>query len=494
MQSLLCSNNNINQKVNTWSFATKFYVKKAMIDISHKGKPSYGYQMTELGSWTRSELINLGPTFIKLGQIASSRQDIFCREFVEELTLLQDSCPPIENENIIQLIESELQTDIRTAFATFNEKPYKAASIGQVHNAKLHSGVDVVVKIQRPKMEEIILNDISTIRDIFTLLSFLGIVKDYNNDLLQESEKYLMQEIDYINEANNAINFRKNFHGNSSIIVPRINKKYSTKRLLIMERVDGRKITELKKDKSRKLAVTLIIECFLEQLIVHGFIHGDPHPGNMAYVKEQLVLYDFGLVIDVSKLVQESFDDILLSLIQKDSKKLTNILIKSRLIYPTSSKPNIELFFDTLFQMFKIPDSEEDELFAMDSIEILNDLGYDDSNRPFALSNDLIYLGKSLSLLDGICRQLDPDYKPLKYIQPYIENKLSTSNLNFDTAISNMIEMPTKINNINSSILSIEKTTYSMKAKTKKMKNDMKQTQALMMVFFMYYIYTHTPH
>ena len=208
----------------------------------------------------------------------------------------------------------------------------------------------------------------------------------------------------------------------------------------------------------------------------------------------QLVLYDFGLVIDVSKLIQDSFDDILLSLIQKDSKKLTNILIKSRLIYPTSSKPNIELFFDTLFQMFKVPDSEEDEIFTMDSVEILNDLGYNDSNRPFALSNDLIYLGKSLSLLDGICKQLDPDYKPLKYIQPYIENRISTSDFNFGTTVSNMIEMPAKINNINTSILSIEKTTYSMKAKSNKMKSDMKQTQALMMVFFMYYVYTQTPH
>ena len=107
----MCLQNKFNQQVKTWSFATKFGIKKTWIDHSHKGKPSYGHQMTDLGIWTKKELINLGPTFIKLGQIASSRQDLFCREFVDELTMLQDNCPPITNDNIVNLIESELHQE-----------------------------------------------------------------------------------------------------------------------------------------------------------------------------------------------------------------------------------------------------------------------------------------------------------------------------------------------------------------------------------------------
>jgi predicted unusual protein kinase regulating ubiquinone biosynthesis (AarF/ABC1/UbiB family) len=124
-----------------------------------------------------------------------------------------------------------------------------------------------------------------------------------------------------------------------------------------------------------------------------------------------------------------------------------------------------------------------------ESIEVLNDMGFSDSNRPFTISNDLIYIGKSLSLLDGICRQLDPDYKPLAYIQPYVEDRLSESSINLEGTLTNIIEIPSKIKNMNSSIISIEKTAYSMKAKTKTIKRDVQQTQLIMFAFIMYFLY-----
>lgn len=484
----LCLGNNV-QKLKTWDFASKFAFKKTRIELFHKNTPSYDSKMKELGAWTRNELIELGPTFIKLGQIASSRQDIFSESFTMELESLQDECPPIQNQNIIEVIESELQCNIADVFQSFDKSPYKAASIGQVHNATLLNGIDVVVKIQRPNIEDIILEDVKTIREIFAVFTFLRVLSDFDDNLLQESEKYLMQEVDYVNEARNAKIFRSQFY-DTEYIVPRVCDKFSTKRLLVMERVNGRKITDLQKDDSKKMAVQLIIECFIQQLVEYGYIHGDPHPGNLAYNKGNLILYDFGLVIDVSTLVQESFDELILSLIQKDSKKLTDILIDSKLIIPTSSKPNIVFFFDSLFDMFGSVPANDEDFDLKESMEVLNDLGFSDSNRPFTISNDLIYLGKSLSLLDGICRQLDPDYKPLKYIQPYVENKLSDSNINLDGVLTNIIELPAKVKNINSSILSIEKTTYSMKARTKTIKRDMQQMQTIMLAFFIYFLYS----
>lgn len=487
----LCVGNNI-QKLRTWDFASKFAFKKTKIELFHKNKPSYNSKMKELGAWTKKELIDLGPTFIKLGQVASSRQDIFSESFTNELETLQDECPPIQDQNIIQMVESELNSNLYDVFESFDTQPYKAASIGQVHNAKLKNGKAVVIKIQRPSISTIILNDLKTVREIFAVFTFLRLLSDFDENLLQESEKYLMQEVDYINEARNAKIFRSQFY-DTNYIVPRICTKYSTKRLLVMERVKGKKITELQKDKSKKMAVKLIIECFIEQFVEFGYIHGDPHPGNLAYNKGSLILYDFGLVIDVSTLVRDSFDDIILSLIQKDSKKLTDILIDSKLIFPTSSKPNIVFFFDSLFEMFgSVPVNDSDTDFDFgESMEVLNDLGFSDSNRPFTISNDLIYLGKSLSLLDGICRQLDPEYKPLSYIQPYVEDRLSGSSINLEGTFTNIIEIPSKIKNMNSSIISIEKTTYSMKAKTKTIKRDVQQTQMIMFAFIMYFLYMH---
>ena len=124
----LCLGNNV-QKLKTWDFASKFAFKKTRIELFHKNTPSYDSKMKELGAWTRNELIELGPTFIKLGQIASSRQDIFSESFTMELESLQDECPPIQNQNIIEVIESELQCNIADVFQSFDKSPYKAASI-----------------------------------------------------------------------------------------------------------------------------------------------------------------------------------------------------------------------------------------------------------------------------------------------------------------------------------------------------------------------------
>ena len=475
------------QKLKTWDFASKFVLKKTKIDVMYsrpKFKERYDQEYTELGKWTKEQLIDLGPTFIKLGQIASSRQDIFNDFFVQELVYLQDDCPEIENHDIVGLVEKEIGAPIDSVFRSFDTDPYKAASIGQVHNAVMKNGLDVVVKVQRPGIEEVILRDLSNIREIFQIFELFQITKSYDNSLLNDSEKYLMEEIDYIKEANNARAFRKNFYG-TKCVVPRVCDKYSTKKVLVMERVNGTKITEVD-DAEKKKAVKFIIKAFLKQLVDDGLIHGDPHPGNMAF-DGRLILYDFGLVIDVSSLVKNSFDDIILCLIQRDSKKLTELLIGSKLIIPSSNKANIVFFFDSIFQMINAPTGYDEQMFD-ESVETLNELGFSDTNRPFTISNDLIYIGKSLTLLDGICRKLDPDYKPLKFIKPYIEKKID-SPVSLDGILTNIVELPSKIKNMNTSIIEIEKTTYSTRNRTKMIKRDLRQTQYLVATLCAYIIF-----
>lgn len=475
------------QKLKTWSFASKFIFRKTKIDVLYSrpnGKQKYNEEYASFGKWTREQLVELGPTFIKLGQIASSRQDILNEFFVQELVYLQDDCPEIQNCDIAGLIEDELGVPMNAVFREFDEAPYKAASIGQVHNAVLRNGVDVVVKVQRPEIEDVIKRDLTNIRQIFRVLELFQITKSYDNSLLDESEKYLMEEIDYVKEADNAKTFRKNFY-DTKCVIPRVCDKYTTKKVLVMERVNGTKITEVA-DKHRKKAVKIIIKTFLKQLVDDGIIHGDPHPGNLAF-DGNLILYDFGLVIDVSELVKNSFDDIILCLIQRDSKKLTELLIDSKLIVPSSNKANIVFFFDSVFQMINAPMGDDEQLFE-ESVESLNELGFSDTNRPFTISNDLIYIGKSLTLLDGICRKLDPEYKPLKFIKPYLEKKID-SPISLDGILTNIVELPSKIKNMNTSILEIEKTTYSTRNRTKLIKQDLRQTQWLVAALCAYVVF-----
>lgn len=482
--SFLKNKNSTAKKIKTWKFATGFIFRKSKSDFVKKFfNEKYSQEMTDLGVWTRDNLIELGPTFIKFGQIASTRSDIFDENFVNEVCYLQDECPPIDDFEINEVISSEFYNN---TFDYFDTKPFKAASIGQVHFAKI-KGKDVVVKIQRPKIREIIQDDLTTIKEIIEFFTLTKIVNDYDSDIFDQSEKYLMQEVDYINESNNSETIRRNFKNNDNIIIPKVSRKYSSEHVLIMERVDSTKITSIKKSSDKKKAVKLLIDCFIKQILNDGYLHADPHPGNIGFVNDSIVMYDFGLTIDITNLIKDSFNDILLSLIERDAVLLTDILIQSKLIIPKSDKTNIVFFFQSIFELFPPIDNIENmELNVNETMETLQDLGYSDRNRPFLVSNDLIYLGKSLSLVDGICRKLDPEYKPLEYIKPYVVEKITDTNINFDGRITSIIEIPSKVKNMNKSIISIEKTSYTMMAKTKSINKKMKQTQGIIYILLLY--------
>ena len=493
MNTMAAKTSNFQQTVKTWGVASKAIAKKTWIDAFHLNKPTYEREMISFGAWTRQNLIELGPTYIKLGQIASARTDIFSEEFTRELSKLQDECPPIQDTDIVKIVEKELNvTSLDEVFLSFDKEPYKAASIGQVHCGVLKNGNKVVVKVQRPRIKEIVLDDLKTVRSISNLLSLFRISQEGDSDLFEQCEEYLMQEVDYEREANNAKLMRKNLFEDEQVIIPRVCTKLSTKSIMVMERVDGVKITEIKREKNKQQAIDTLVRCFVSQFLDYGVIHGDPHPGNVAYRKGDIILYDFGLVIDVSSVVRDSFDDVITSIIQKDAKRLTDILTKAKLIIPNSSKANITYFFDAVFNMAaKQMDGDFD---FEESVELLEDLGYSDSTRPFTISNDLIYLAKSYTLVEGICKTLDPDYMPIETLRPYVESKITSSdissNINFEGAMTDILEIPAKVRNINASILTIEKSTYSMTAKTKNLKEDVRNLQ-IIVGMFMFYILQH---
>ena len=476
---------NQSRKLKTYDFATKFITKKSYIDVFHSKDPEeYKTQMGILGRWTKDYLVDLGPTFVKIGQLASTRSDLFCESFAVELSVLQDGCPEIEGFEVKKFVENELRIDLETEFQEFDEIPFKAASIGQCHLATLKNGKRVVVKVQRPEIQTQIQEDLDTIRSVLDSLSNIRLINDYDQALFKESERYLLDEVNYIKEAENAAIIRKNLIQDPSVIVPRVSKRLSTSRILTMEYVEGRKINELKRKTSRKKAIQLLNDCFLKQFLQDGKIHGDPHPGNLAYNKGKLILYDFGILIDISKIMQNSFDKVMLSVFQQDPKMLTEILLDSDLIIPTGTKSEIVFFFDAIFSSLSSNDMTSGEahfdINFKKSIRILREHGFDDSNRPFTFKNDVIYLGKCISLLDGLFRELDPEYDPMALVKPYVDDKVQNTDIEFDW--KNIVQIPSKVQNINSSMLSVEKTAFTMKAKTKSLSTELKTTQALVIM------------
>ena len=473
------------RKFKTYDFASKFITKKSLIDVFHsKDADKYKAEMRNLGKWTREYLIDLGPTFVKIGQLASTRTDLFCDSFAEELGVLQDSCPEIEDFDVKAFVESELHIGMEDEFMHFELEPFKAASIGQCHLATLRNGRRVVVKVQRPEIQSQIQDDLNTIRGVLDSLSGVKLINDYDKVLFTESERYLLDEVNYIKEAENAETIRNNLRQEPTVVVPRVSKRLSTSKILTMEYIEGRKINELKKSKSKKKAIKLLNDCFLKQFLHDGKIHGDPHPGNLAYNKGKLILYDFGILIDISKIMQDSFDKVMLSVFQQDPASLTEVLLDANLIIPTGNKSEIIFFFDAVFASLSSTDLMTGEAhFGIDfkkSIRILQEHGFDDSNRPFTFKNDVIYLGKCISLLDGLFRELDPEYDPIALVKPYVDDKVQNTDVHFDW--KNIVQIPSKVQNINTSMLSVEKSTFTMKAKTKSLTTELKTTQALVIM------------
>jgi len=323
-----------NQKVKTWKFAAKYLWKERFTE-----------DKAELGRWTKSELLDLGPTFVKLGQIASTRGDLYPPEFTKELESLQDNVPPFD----FKLVKDVVNRDI---FKDFEEIPFKSASIGQVHKATLKNGKKVVVKLKRPGILETMISDTNNVKKILDFIQSIGIdTGSSSNFVLNDSIEYLLGEADYRQEVENAIKFRRSLKGIDWIKVPYVYKKYCTDDMIVMEYVEADKITEIRNKKiNRKKVCEALVNSYVIQTMDSGLFHGDPHPGNLAISKDgKLVFYDFGLLIELDDELKQGFSDLFGCIIKRDTKGIVQILITLGVIVPTSSDvSDIEVFFETL--------------------------------------------------------------------------------------------------------------------------------------------------
>jgi len=468
-------NKSVIRKLKIWDFSSKLVIKKRIIETLYvNDKSRYSTEMQSFGSWTREYLVELGPTFIKLGQIASSRGDIFSKEFLEELVSLQDNVEPIPEDTLKQLVDTNL-------FEKFEKVPYKAASLGQVHRAVLTSGVNVAVKLQRPGIKSIILDDFDTIETIIDVLEGLGISTGAASKIVfREAKQNLVNELDYRLEAKNALKFRTFMEKyDPMVIVPRVFIEKSTETVLIMEWVRGIKVTDtisLKKAGiDLKQICKLLVESYIFQTMDFGFFHADPHPGNIAVSYDgRLIFYDFGLVIDLSPEIKNNAKQIILFILQKDSRALVDLFIEIGIIIPTTkNRTEISLFFDFILNYLEKITKNDSSIKETVLAKLAEE-------KPFVIPYSFVFLAKSFTLIDGICLTLDPDFKFIEYLQPYIEENVD---VDFQQIAMSTFQIPSRINDILTSVNKFEEQRIEIKYNLENIKQD---NSRLFIMFFIY--------
>ena len=292
----------------------------------------------------RMAVEELGPTFVKLAQVLSTRPDLIPSEFVDELAKLQDQVPSFPFLQVKEIVEAELNAPLEAKFPQFEEKPLAAASIGQVHRARLPSGEEVVVKVQRPRIRKTIEADLEILYHLATLIERhieeWGIQRPTR--IVEEFARTMEKEIDYAIEAAHAERFARQFMGNPALRVPRIYREFSTARVLTMEYIQGIKVSEIstlqKEGLDRKVIAASGADLILKQIFQFGFFHADPHPGNIFILPDNVICYlDFGMMGSVDRQGREDFADIVFGYLRRDESRIVQALLK---IVEWEAEPN----------------------------------------------------------------------------------------------------------------------------------------------------------
>ncbi len=388
------------------------------------------FQRQKRARWLVLKLIQLGPTFIKIGQALSTRPDLIPLEYVEEFSQLQDRVPPFSSEDAIALIEMELGESIYKIYEQFEATPIAAASLGQVHRAKLTTGEEVVIKVQRKGLEKLFKLDFKVLERLVKLANiFFPGFKKYQLDLVyQEFFELLFTEIDYINEGENADRFRFNFQKKQNVIVPKVYWEYTTRRILTLEYLPGIKINDretlTKQGVSIKSVIELGICTYLKQLLEDGFFQTDPHPGNMAVRNDgAIIFYDFGTMAEVKGLAKEQMVQTFFAVLRKDTDQVLDMLIYMGLIERMTDMTAVKRLISFLLERFR------DKPIDVNAFqEISTEIYVMFEQQPFRLPPQMTFIVKALTTLDGIARNLDPDYNLLAASQPFITSIAKSGN------------------------------------------------------------------
>lgn len=414
------------------------------------------------------DLKEMGPTYIKLGQLLSTRPDLLPDEYLSALANLQDNVSPVPYEEVKKIIEEELGTKVSKAFKVFDEKPLASASIGQVHRAELHSGRSIAVKVQRPGIAQKFMDDLDTLDELTALaVNHLESAKTYAIDeVFAELRRILLNELDYKKEAQNLKTLKKNLQQFEHLIIPAPIDDYSSTRILSMEFVDGKKITSLsplrKMENDYSELVEELVEAYLQQIINDGFAHADPHPGNIKFTEDnKIALIDLGMVARFTPQLQENLIELLLAISQSNGEKTAHSLLKMSELTEDSQKKQ---FSKTVSDV--IMESENSRAKDLQTGRILIQLNRLALSTHIKLPVEINILGKILLNLDQIVAMLDPEFDLRAAIQRNVHEimrKKMISELKPENFFSTLIEskhflekMPERMNQITENLANNE--------------------------------------
>ena len=373
----------------------------------------------------RKTLEKLGPTFVKLGQILSLRPDLVRKEYVKELGKLQDEVPPFSYKEVEEIIKKELHKPINKLFSSFSKKPIASASISQVHKARLRNGMTVAVKVQRPDSKEIMDTDIEIMFYIAKLLEkHSEKIRRYKPvKIVQEFKKWTDKELDFRIEAKNAKRFYKNFKGNNKVKIPKVFDRYSSKRVLTLEFIDGIELHNIGKVKGKrgydiKEIIKNGFDLILTQVFIDGFFHADPHPGNILVLKgNKIGLVDFGIVGYFDENLKRKSIELFYGLVEEDMDAIVDTFLDMGLI--KEGETNIESFKNDVRKVIEpLQKSSLKDVKISYVLEEVLDIAL---RHRVKMPVDFVLFGKALVEIEGVALEYDPDFKFVESSKPFIE-------------------------------------------------------------------------
>ena len=387
-----------------------------------EGSDKKSARLTKQAVWLSRSLIGLGPTFIKIGQALGTRADLLPLAYVKELSTLQDQVPAFPTAEAFARIEAELGRSLQECYAEIDSEPVASASLGQVYRARLASGAEVAVKVQRPDLEQIISFDIAILYRLVKLTNHFFPRANENADwegMLREFHTTVFEEMDYVKEGRNADRFRYNFRTWQVVRVPRIYWSHTSRRVLTLEFIRGTKVIDVEGLRARRLSAVkvnrLLVRTYLKQLLEDGFFHADPHPGNLLVMDSgHLAFFDFGMVGRITPRLQAQMIDAFFHVVARDVHGLGQDIINLNFLKPGVDPETVRPVVERLFQVYlnlKLGEVKFKEL-TYDLAEVIYEY-------PFRLPANFTYIMRALMTLEGIGIVTDPEFSFFETAKPY---------------------------------------------------------------------------
>ncbi|MEC5171399.1 MULTISPECIES: AarF/UbiB family protein [Chryseobacterium] len=434
----------------------------------------------------RMALEELGPTFVKLGQTFSNREDLLPPELIQELQKLQDKVDQIEM-NVAEILENECNISVSEHFSEIQSEPLATASIAQVYKALLTDGTQVILKIKKPDVQKIIEDDLLLIKDLEKLISSYSEIGEKLNlkQAISTFEKSLLEEVSLINEKENILQFRRNFKNSKETYVPKVYEEFSNNNILCMEFIDGIKVT----DKAALLANSINpvhiseagLRLFVSQILDYGFFHADPHAGNILVKKDgKVVFIDFGAVGKIPPNDKEILEDLIVSFVAKNPHKIVRYLKKMAVSYQIPDERRFEGDVEDILDFVHSTSLKE-----IDPHAVMNKMKDVLKDNRLYMPDYFYLLFKGIGLIEGVGRTINPDLDVVKSLHPYTkkifakkispQNILKTGMEKMMTFTDNVDEIPKELRSVlqkldenkftvTSEIKNIEKTNQLIKS------------------------------